>query len=238
LAGPRAAVDGAGPGAGPDGHDPLRLLPARDDAGQAGRALTRDRHPRRERHLHRERHPEGPRAARGGARGHAHPRGAGARHARGAGEDRPHARRGERHHDDPGGGRPGLNRLRVVAGVAISVALVVWLFRSVDLPELGRQLAATHWGWVVPAVAVGPLGLWARALRWRYLFPPRSEPPGLIPANMIGYMANNVLPLRAGELVRVYVAARHLRTERGMSAEQSLWLTGATVIVERVLDSL
>ena len=131
-----------------------------------------------------------------------------------------------------------MKRLRVIAGVAISVALVVWLFRSVDLPELGRQLAATRWGWVVPAVAVGPLGLWARALRWRYLFPPRSEPPGLIPANMIGYMANNVLPLRAGELVRVYVAARHLRTERGMSAEQSLWLTGATVIVERVLDSL
>lgn len=55
---------------------------------------------------------------------------------------------------------------------------------------------------------------------------------------MIGYMANNVLPLRAGELVRVYIAARHLRAERGMTAEQSLWLAAATVIVERVLDSL
>jgi len=125
-----------------------------------------------------------------------------------------------------------------VAGGAVSVGLVVWLLRSVDLPELGRQLAATQWWWVVPAVAVGPLGLWARALRWRYLFPPDSEPPGLVPANMIGYMANNILPLRAGELVRVYVAARHLRAERGMTAEQSLWLAGATVVVERVLDSL
>ena len=107
-----------------------------------------------------------------------------------------------------------------------------------DLPELGRQLAATQWWWVAGATTVGPLGLWFRALRWRYLFPPRSEPPGLVAANMIGYMANNVLPLRAGELVRVYVAARHLQGERRMATGESLWLAGATIIVERVLDSL
>ena len=91
---------------------------------------------------------------------------------------------------------------------------------------------------MVPAVAVGPLGLWARAIRWRYLFPRNFEPPGLVAANMIGYMANNLLPLRAGELVRVYVAARRLRAQRRDSLGGSLWLAGATVVVERVLDSL
>jgi glycosyltransferase 2 family protein len=106
------------------------------------------------------------------------------------------------------------------------------------LPELGRQLALTRWWWVVPAVAVGPLGLWARAIRWRYLFPRNFEPPGLVAANMIGYMANNLLPLRAGELVRVYVAARRLRGRHRDSLGGSLWLAGATVVVERVLDSL
>ena len=109
------------------------------------------------------------------------------------------------------------------------MALFVYLLRSVDLPELARQLAATQWWWVVPAVAVGPLGIWARAIRWRYLFPPGSKPPGLLAANMIGYMVNNVLPLRAGELVRVYVAARRL----GPGAADGtlggrLWLAGAT----------
>jgi len=108
----------------------------------------------------------------------------------------------------------------------------------VDLPELGRQLAATQWIWVVPAVAVAPLGLWARARRWRYLFPPGPEPPGLVPANMIGYMANNVLPLRAGEFVRVYIAARRLAAQRDGSLTNSMWLVGATVVVERLLDSL
>jgi uncharacterized protein (TIRG00374 family) len=85
---------------------------------------------------------------------------------------------------------------------------------------------------------VGPLSLWARAIRWRYLFPPGSEPPGLVAANMIGYMANNVLPLRAGELVRVYVAARRLSRTRRESVAGGMWLAGATVVIERVLDSL
>jgi len=113
------------------------------------------------------------------------------------------------------------------------------LLRSVDLVELGRQLRLTQWWWVVPAVAVAPLGLWARAIRWRYLFPPGSEPPGLVAANMIGYMVNNVLPLRAGELVRVYIAARRLDTRRARGTfGDNLWLAGTTLIIERVLDSI
>lgn len=78
--------------------------------------------------------------------------------------------------------------------------------------------------------ALAVVGLWIRGRRWRYLFPPRSEPPGLVPAVMIGYMVNNILPLRAGEIVRVYVVAR--RWGHGF------WTTLATLIVERVLDSL
>jgi len=108
----------------------------------------------------------------------------------------------------------------------------------VDLPELGRQLAATSWVWVVPGVAVAPLGLWARARRWRYLFPPGPEPPGLMAANMIGYMGNNVLPLRAGEFVRMYVVAQRMAAQRTSSVTGGLWLAGATIVVERILDSL
>ena len=80
------------------------------------------------------------------------------------------------------------------------------------------------------AVLAGPVGIWARARRWWYLFPPGSNPPGLLPAMMIGYMANNVLPLRAGEVVRVVVVAR--RWGRGF------WIAVATSVVERILDGL
>jgi glycosyltransferase 2 family protein len=108
----------------------------------------------------------------------------------------------------------------------------------VDLRELGRELARTQWGWALVSAALGPIGLWARGRRWGYLFPPGERPPGILPGMMIGYMANNVLPLRAGEVVRIYVVARRLRAASGRPASQCFWLVAATLAVERVLDSL
>ncbi|PYN63268.1 MAG: hypothetical protein DMD92_01225, partial [Candidatus Rokuibacteriota bacterium] len=58
-----------------------------------------------------------------------------------------------------------------------------------DLDELGRQLRDTQWGWAALATALAPVQIWARARRWVYLFPPRSNPAGLVPAIWIGYMA-------------------------------------------------
>jgi uncharacterized protein (TIRG00374 family) len=123
-----------------------------------------------------------------------------------------------------------LKLVRLLVGVAISVALFAALLWSVDLDELAAQLRRTDWRWAAVSALLAPFGLWVRARRWRYLFPPGSEPPAVVPAMMIGYMANNVLPLRAGEFVRVYVVAR--RWGRGF------WTTLATLVVERVLDSL
>jgi hypothetical protein len=108
----------------------------------------------------------------------------------------------------------------------------------VDLRELGRQLARTNWGWVLVTVTLGLGGLYVRAYRWRWLFPPGPAPAGIVPATMIGYMANNVLPLRAGEFVRIYTLARRLRLATGWSAAQAFGLVTATVVIERVLDSL
>src|SRR4029077_2810010 len=96
-----------------------------------------------------------------------------------------------------------------------------------------------HWGWMVVAVVMAPLQIWVRGQRWWYLFPPGSNPQGITPAMMIGYMANNVLPLRAGEVVRVYVVARRWSASGDAAARaHPFWTTLATLVVERVLDSL
>ena len=91
------------------------------------------------------------------------------------------------------------------------------------MSELGAQLARTHWGWVGVAIAAGLGGLFARAARWRYLFAPDARPPAFVPAVMIGYMANNVLPLRAGEFVRIYVVSR--------TWSHGFWTALATLII-------
>jgi len=91
---------------------------------------------------------------------------------------------------------------------------------------------------MVVAAVMAPIQIWVRGRRWWYLFPPGSNPPGITPAMMIGYMANNVLPLRAGEVVRVYVVARRWAASVGTGGRaHPFWTTLATLIVERVLDS-
>jgi uncharacterized protein (TIRG00374 family) len=55
---------------------------------------------------------------------------------------------------------------------------------------------------------------------------------------MVGYMANNVLPLRAGEVVRIYLVARRWRASGAPDRIHPFWTTLATLVVERVLDSL
>ena len=118
---------------------------------------------------------------------------------------------------------------KIVLGLAVSVGLLVYVFWEVDLRAIAARLRETLWTFLAVSVALNFFSLWVRALRWSYLFPPRTHPTHLFRALMIGYMGNNVLPLRAGELVRIYVASRH---------GQPFWTTFATVLVERVLDGL
>jgi hypothetical protein len=131
----------------------------------------------------------------------------------------------------PGAARPPAARrwAKIALGLLVTCALLVYLFHDVDPGGLGARLAGTHWGFLAGGVVLNLLALWVRARRWRYLFPPGPAPAGLDAAVLIGYMANNLLPLRAGELVRVYVVRR-----RG----QRFWTVVATILVERVLDAL
>jgi hypothetical protein len=119
---------------------------------------------------------------------------------------------------------------KILLGVALSAGLLGWLLWRVDLAALGQQLRETRWGWALASCTLGIVGLWTRARRWYYLFPPGSHPPALVRAVMIGYMGNNVLPLRAGELLRVYVVSHRWRL--------GFWLPLATLVIERVLDGL
>ena len=125
---------------------------------------------------------------------------------------------------------PSWGRLaKILVGVAVSAALLIYLFWNVDLHEVVTRLASTNWWFLIVSVGLNQGSLWFRAWRWYYLFPPGSHPSHLFNALMIGYMGNNVLPLRAGEVLRAYVASR-----RG----QRFWTVLATIVVERALDGL
>lgn len=87
--------------------------------------------------------------------------------------------------------------------------------------------------WFLLAVLLATAAFPLRTIRWRYLLRRDGAVLPMMPlwhATAIGFMANNLLPARAGEVARAY-AARHLTGVRFTAALGSL-------AVERVFDGL
>lgn len=125
-----------------------------------------------------------------------------------------------------------MRRWQLWLGIAIS-AIFLWLaLDGLDLSNVWSQMRGANYWWLIPSVGVYFIGVWVRTWRWDYMLRPLKHVPvaRLFPVVVIGYMGNNVYPLRAGELLRSYVLFR--REEIPISASL------ATVVVERVFDGL
>ena len=117
-------------------------------------------------------------------------------------------------------------------GIVVTLGFLFLFLWKVDFGETGRELQDANYAYFIPAIACYFLALSVRSLRWRFLLlhlKPVSI-PRLYPVVAIGYMANNMLPLRLGELVR----AHFLGEKEGISKASVL----STIGVERVLDGL
>ena len=121
-------------------------------------------------------------------------------------------------------------RLLAWLGLAFALVFAYLAFRNVNVDELGEALRSQSYVWLLPSGAAVALGVVLRAWRWQLLFEPHARPrlSHVTTALMIGYLFNNVLPARAGELARVHALGR--RT--GISRAHVL----ATVVLERVFD--
>lgn len=125
-----------------------------------------------------------------------------------------------------------LKQWRFWLGLVISLAFLIFAFRNQDLGQIGRSLLNADYRFLIPAVAIYFVGVYFRTLRWRALLKP-VKPLGaatLFQFVVIGYMANNLLPARTGELVRAYA----LSVREGVSKSTSL----ATIAIERIFDGL
>lgn len=133
-----------------------------------------------------------------------------------------------------GGATPASPTLwRWIIGLAVS-ALFLWVaFRQVsDMSNVGAALMAAHYVWMMPAVALYLAGLWVRAWRWRALLAPVADVPvsSMFGILSIGFLVNNVLPARLGEIARAVIAGRRHSISRSA--------TLATVVVERIFDGI
>lgn len=118
----------------------------------------------------------------------------------------------------------------VIIGITLSVAFLFGAFYRVDLAKFWTALLHTNIFNSSFSVLFFALSCMFRALMWRIT----TRPLGKIGLStlgggvIVGYMANNTLPLRAGELVRAYYFTA--RTGTPLAASLS------TILIERAYD--
>lgn len=119
-----------------------------------------------------------------------------------------------------------------ILGVVGSLFFLWVGFRGLNIGELWDIMRHIRWGWIVGAIPVYFVAVYILTWRWYFLLRPVQDVPAsvLFPVVVIGYMANNLLPLRLGEIMRAYVLKREAQTP--------IMPTLTTILVERVFDGL
>ena len=122
--------------------------------------------------------------------------------------------------------------IKFLLAIGGSIFFSFLFVRSIDLDQVVDALGDANYLYVLPALALFALSVVARSLRWRYFFLPQPDLGWrqLLPSVLIGYAGNNLLPLRAGELLR----AQHLAGRFGIARMQ----TFGGLLMERLFDSL
>lgn len=123
--------------------------------------------------------------------------------------------------------------LRLTLGVGLA-ALFLWLtLRRIDLAETRRAFLGAGIPWVLAALAAFAAGYACRIRRWQIML--QADLP-LLPwlrcagPFLASFAANNVLPFRAGDVLRSFAFNQRLGTSAGVMV--------ATLFVERLLDLL
>jgi len=126
-------------------------------------------------------------------------------------------------------------RVALMLLVAAGVVAVIW-WRGPSWAAVSDAFSVVRWRWVVAAIGLNLLSVLVRSLAWNTVIdqavtPPRPRYPLVFAAFSVGLFANAVLPGRIGELARVAVLTRRMRTRRG------IWATlVGTVFAHRVFD--
>ncbi|MBN4064218.1 flippase-like domain-containing protein [Dehalococcoides mccartyi] len=118
-------------------------------------------------------------------------------------------------------------------GAIGSVAfLAIFVVLFVDFDTIGGVLGDANYIYIAPSLLLYFVAVWFRSARWKFLLRPLIGKPqkSIYSVVIVGYMANNLIPIRIGEVVRSY----YLSLREACSAPAAF----GTVAVERASDVL
>ena len=117
-------------------------------------------------------------------------------------------------------------------GCGLSLGCLLWVLHGYRVNELPRDIRTLDWRWMSVAILADLAVYVAHGWRWNTLLAPvvRLRLWRTVQAIYIGLFANEVLPLRAGELIRCYLLAHW--------SDLRLSLSFASAAVERLIDGV
>jgi glycosyltransferase 2 family protein len=118
----------------------------------------------------------------------------------------------------------------LVLAMALSVASLAWVLHDFEPEKLMPEIRAMQWKWVAAAVVFDILVYFLQGWRWSLLLRPVALIPNArsIRAIYVGLFANEILPLRTGEIIRCYLQARW--------SGLPFTVTLSSAIIERIFD--
>ncbi len=121
--------------------------------------------------------------------------------------------------------------LTFAIAVVLAGVLLYFSLRGLDWEELATRLRGAKLDLVALALLLQTFNLWLRSFRWRVLLNTSHNLPvgSVFWASSLGYLGNNILPARMGELLRVEAIKRKHATSRSYVM--------ATALIERVMDA-
>lgn len=122
--------------------------------------------------------------------------------------------------------------IKILICWGITVLALYYAFYSVDWKELWDHVRSANRWWLLLAVGLTCSSYLFRARRWQFLFPVKKSVSWIDAARVLvlGFFMNNILPARAGELVRAHMGSKATGLTRT--------LVLATIASERLLDGL
>jgi uncharacterized membrane protein YbhN (UPF0104 family) len=100
-------------------------------------------------------------------------------------------------------------KLYWAVSLVLAAVLLYWALRGIDWKQVWRTLAHARPAWIAATWALISCNIFLRSVRWRVLLSAggRVTLPDAFWATAAGYLGNNFLPARAGEVVRTMMIA-------------------------------
>lgn len=133
------------------------------------------------------------------------------------------------------------NWLVPTIGYTVSAASLTWVFWKFPWAQLGDHFRTLEWNWAAFGVLLELAVYWVDAWRWRQLLRPVGAPSygSCLQAVFVGVLANDILPAKAGELVRCFLLSYEsdvplplaLTSELVLRIMDGFWLVIAYLII-------